>query len=66
MRPILALLALAAVAIALRIRHERYATGGVVTDDIDWLGEYGCEYRWPHNSATYLYNARTGVVSSYN
>lgn len=30
-------------------------------DDIDWLAEY----RRP-NSVTYLYNARTGVITSYN
>lgn len=29
-------------------------------DDIDWLAEYRRS-----NSATYLYNARTGVITSY-
>lgn len=61
MKPILALLALAAVAIALRIRHD--ARTWVEADE----HEAGVPMTWSvPTGTTFYYNPRTGVLVSAN
>lgn len=59
---LLALLLLAIAAVAIARRRLRF----VVPLEPDPYAEPVPMTAWPQNSATYLYNARTGVLTSYN